>query len=132
MEKQMQAEREKRARILQSEGEKQAAINVAEGQKQKVVLESEAIQLRQVNEANGQAEAIRAVADATAEALSKVAQATQIKGGYEAVQLRVAEQMVEQFGHLAKTNNTMIVPANLSDISSLVASAMSVVKQQSK
>jgi len=132
MEKQMQAEREKRARILQSEGEKQAAINVAEGQKQKVVLESEAIQLRQVNEANGQAEAIRAVADATAEALSKVAQATQIKGGYEAVQLRVAEQMVEQFGNLAKTNNTMIVPANLSDISSLVASAMSVVKQQSK
>jgi regulator of protease activity HflC (stomatin/prohibitin superfamily) len=132
MEKQMQAEREKRARILQSEGEKQAAINVAEGQKQKVVLESEAIQMRQVNEANGQAEAIRAVADATAEALTKVAHATQMKGGYEAVQLRVAEQMVEQFGHLAKTNNTMIVPANLSDISSLVASAMSVVKQQSK
>lgn len=130
MEKQMQAEREKRARILQSEGEKQSAINVAEGQKQKVVLESEALQLRQINEANGQAEAIRAVANATAEALQKVGEATQAKGGYEAVQLRVAEQMVEQFGNLARTNNTLILPANFGDLSSMIATAMSVVKHQ--
>ncbi|MFN0016441.1 MAG: SPFH domain-containing protein [Saprospiraceae bacterium] len=131
MEKQMQAEREKRARILQSEGEKQSAINVAEGQKQQVVLESEAVQLRQINEANGQAEAIRAVASATAEALIKVAHATQEKGGFEAVQLRVAEQLVEQFGNLARTNNTLILPANFGDIASLISGAMSVVKQQS-
>lgn len=131
MEKQMQAEREKRARILQSEGEKQSAINVAEGQKQKVVLESEALQLRQINEANGQAEAIRAVADATADALMKVAAATQSKGGLEAVQLRVAEQMVEQFGNLARTNNTLILPANFGDMASMISGAMSVIKHQS-
>lgn len=131
MEKQMQAEREKRARILQSEGEKQSAINVAEGQKQQVVLQSKAIQLRQINEANGQAEAIRAVASATAEALTKVAHATQEKGGFEAVQLRVAEQLVEQFGNLARTNNTLILPANFGDIASMISGAMSVVKHQS-
>lgn len=131
MEKQMQAEREKRARILQSEGEKQSAINVAEGQKQKVVLESEALQLRQINEANGQAEAIRAVADATADALMKVAAATQSKGGLEAVQLRVAEQMVEQFGNLARTNNTLILPANFGDMASMISGAMSIIKHPS-
>lgn len=130
MEKQMQAEREKRARVLQSEGEKQSVINVAEGQKQKVVLESEAVQLRQINEANGQAEAIRAVAGATAEAINRIASAIQQPGGLEAVQLRVAEQLVEQYGKLARTNNTLIVPANFGDMASLIASAMTVVKQQ--
>jgi regulator of protease activity HflC (stomatin/prohibitin superfamily) len=129
MEKQMQAEREKRAIILKSEGEKQSAINVAEGQKQKVVLESEAVRQQQINEANGQAEAIRAVASATADGLKSVAAAVQIQGGLEAVQLRVAEQLVEQFGNLAKENNTLILPANFGDISSLIATAMSVVKQ---
>lgn len=129
MEKQMQAEREKRAIILQSEGEKQSLINVAEGQKQKVVLESEAIRQKQINEANGQAEAIREVAKATADGLRAVAQSILDQGGMEAVQLRVAEKLVEQFGHIAKQGNTLILPANFGDISSLIAAAMSVVKQ---
>lgn len=129
MEKQMQAEREKRAVILQSEGEKQSAVNVAEGQKQKVVLESEAVRQKQINEATGQAEAIRAIAGATADGLKAVAGAVQAQGGMEAVQLRVAEKLVEQFGHLAKQGNTLILPANFGDISTLIATAMSVVKQ---
>lgn len=129
MEKQMQAEREKRATILQSEGEKQSAVNVAEGQKQKVVLESEAVRQRQINEAEGQAEAIRAIAMATADGLKAVAQAIQAEGGIDAVQLRVAEKLTEQFGHLAKSTNTLILPANFGDISSLIATAMSVIKQ---
>jgi regulator of protease activity HflC (stomatin/prohibitin superfamily) len=128
MEKQMQAEREKRAIILQSEGEKQSAINVAEGQKQKVVLESEAVRQKQINEASGQAEAIRAVANATADGVKAVAAAVQANGGIEAVQLRVAEKLVEQFGNLAKQGTTLILPANFGDISSLIATAMSVVK----
>jgi regulator of protease activity HflC (stomatin/prohibitin superfamily) len=132
MEKQMQAEREKRAIILQSEGEKQSAINVAEGQKQKVVLESEAVRQKQINEATGQAEAIRAVANATADGIKAVATSVQAQGGMEAIQLRVAEKLVEQFGHLAKQANTLILPANFGDISSLIATAMSVVKQISK
>jgi regulator of protease activity HflC (stomatin/prohibitin superfamily) len=130
MEKQMQAEREKRARILQSEGEKQSAINIAEGQKQKVVLESEGIKLQQINTAEGQAEAIRAVAVATADGIKAVASSIKNEGGYEAIQLRVAEQLVEQFGKLAKTNNTLILPANFGDMASIVSSALTVVKQQ--
>ncbi|MBI5563062.1 MAG: paraslipin [Deltaproteobacteria bacterium] len=129
MEKQMQAEREKRAVVLQSEGEKQSAINRAEGQKQKVVLESEAARQRQINEALGQAEAIKAVAIATAEGLKAVATTIKAEGGMEAVQLRVAEKLVEQYGHLAKQTNTMILPANFGDMASLIATAMSVVKQ---
>ncbi|HSB07632.1 MAG TPA: stomatin-like protein [Thermodesulfobacteriota bacterium] len=131
MEKQMQAEREKRAVILQSEGEKQSAINKAEGQKQKVVLESEAVKLKQVNEAQGQAEAIKAVAQATAEGIRAVAASIKSEGGLEAVQLRVAEKLVEQFGSLAKQTNTLILPANFGDMSSLLATALSVIKQQS-
>lgn len=130
MEKQMQAERERRALILQSDGEKMAAVNVAEGQKQKVVLESEALKTRQINEAEGQAEAIKSVAEATAEGIRVVAAAIQEKGGMDAVQLKVAEQLVEQFGHLAKSTNTMILPANFGDMASMIATAMSVVKQQ--
>lgn len=130
MEKQMQAEREKRANILQSEGEKQSAINVAEGQKQKVVLESEASRQRQINEATGQAEAIRAVAEATADGLRAVSGAIKAEGGLEAVQLRVAEKFVEQFGQVAKQGTTMILPANFGDMASLIATAMSIVKQK--
>lgn len=132
MEKQMQAEREKRAVILESEGQKQSAINIAEGQKQKVVLESEGIRLRQINEASGQAEAIKSIADATAESIRKIALAIQEEGGMNAVQLRVAEQVVGQFGNLARTNNTLILPANFGDLSSVIATAMTVVKQQDK
>ena len=129
MEKQMQAERERRAVILQSEGEKQAAINQAEGQKQKVVLESEALKIRQINEAEGQASAIKAIAEANAESIRVVAAAIQDKGGIDAIQLKVAEQLVQQFGNLAKQTNTMILPANFGDMSSMVAAAMSVIKQ---
>jgi regulator of protease activity HflC (stomatin/prohibitin superfamily) len=130
MEKQMQAERERRAVILQSDGEKQAAINVAEGQKQKVVLESEGIRERQINEAQGEASAILSVAEATAESIRLVAEAIQRQGGMEAVQLRVADNLVEQFGKLARTNNTLILPANFADMGSMIAAAMTVVKHE--
>ncbi|MGC3997607.1 MAG: stomatin-like protein [Anaeromyxobacter sp.] len=128
MEKQMRAEREKRAVILTSEGERDAAINTAEGKKQQVIKESEAARQRQINEAEGQAQAILAIADATAQGLHKVAEAINAEGGVEAVQLRVAEKYVEQFGHLAKVNNTVILPATLSDVGSMVASAMNVLR----
>ncbi|GHB76166.1 SPFH domain-containing protein [Persicitalea jodogahamensis] len=130
MEKQMQAERERRAVILQSDGEKQAAINVAEGQKQKVVLESEGIRERQINEAQGEASAILSVAQATAESIRLVAASIQNDGGMEAVQLRVADNLVDQFGKLAKTNNTLILPANFADLGSLIAASMTVVKSE--
>lgn len=132
MEKQMQAERERRAVILQSDGEKQAAINVAEGQKQKVVLESEGLRLRQINEAEGEAAALRSVAEATAESIKLVANAIQTEGGIEAIQLKVAENYVEQFGKIAKAGNTLILPSNLADMGGLIATAMSVVKSEKK
>jgi regulator of protease activity HflC (stomatin/prohibitin superfamily) len=129
MEKQMRAEREKRAVILSSEGERDAAINNAEGHKQKVIKESEASRQRQVNEAEGQSQAILKVAEATAEGLRKVAEAVSQPGGVEALQLRVAEQWVREFGNLAKAGNTLVVPANLSDVSSMVALAMKVARR---
>jgi regulator of protease activity HflC (stomatin/prohibitin superfamily) len=128
MEKQMRAEREKRAVILQSEGERDAAINSAEGKKQQVIKESEAARQRQINEAEGQAQAILAVASATASGIRQVAEAISSQGGPEAVQLRVAEQYVEQFGHLAKATNTVILPANLSDVGSMIALATNVLR----
>jgi regulator of protease activity HflC (stomatin/prohibitin superfamily) len=128
MEKQMRAEREKRAVVLTSEGERDAAINSAEGKKQQVIKESEASRQRQINEAEGQANAILAIADATAQGLRKVAEAIGAPGGVEAVQLRVAEKYVEQFGHLAKVNNTVILPATLSDVGSMIAAAMNVLR----
>jgi regulator of protease activity HflC (stomatin/prohibitin superfamily) len=130
MEKQMKAEREKRALVLQSEGEREAAINRAEGDKQKVIKESEAGRQQQINEAEGQAQAILAVARATAEGIRAVAESIRQPGGLEAVQLRVAEQYVERFGELAKEGNTLILPANLADLGSMIASAMTVVKAQ--
>ncbi len=132
MEKQMQAEREKRAKVLQSEGERQSAINIADGAKQKMILESEGLRQRQINEAVGQAEAIKAIANATSEGIRVIAQAISTEGGLEAVQLRVAEKLVEQFGNLARTNNTLIVPSNFGDISSILASALTVIKQQNR
>jgi regulator of protease activity HflC (stomatin/prohibitin superfamily) len=130
MEKQMRAEREKRARILESEGHRDAAINNAEGEKQKTIKDSEARKQKQINEAEGEGSAILTVAEATAEGLRRVAEAIQAPGGYEAVQLRVAEHYIEQFGLLAKQNNTMILPANLADVASVIATAMSAVKQK--
>ena len=128
MEKQMRAEREKRAVILQSEGERDAKINEAEGEKQRVIKESEAVRQQQVNEAEGEAAAILAVAHATAEGLKKVAEALDSEGGDKAMQLRVAEDYLERFGNLAKEGNTLIVPANLSDVSSMISAATSVLK----
>jgi regulator of protease activity HflC (stomatin/prohibitin superfamily) len=133
MEKQMKAEREKRAVVLTSEGERDAKINQAEGEKQRVIKESEASKQQQINEAQGQAEAILAVATATAEGLRRVGVALSGSGGIEAMQLRVAEEYVKQFGRLAdEASSTLIVPANLSDISSMIAMATSVVKGQTK
>jgi len=129
MEKQMRAEREKRAVILQSEGERDAAINTAEGQKQQVIKASEAKKQQQINEAEGQAAAILAVAHATADGIRAVAQSIGAEGGFEAVQLRVAEQYIAQFGHLAKSANSLIVPANLGDAASMLATAMTVIKR---
>ncbi len=128
MEKQMRAEREKRAVVLTSEGERDAAINTAEGKKQQVIKESEASRQRQINEAEGHASAILAIASATSEGIRKVADAISQPGGVEAVQLRVAEQYVSEFGKLAKANNTVILPATLSDVGSMIALAMNVLK----
>ena len=129
MEKQMRAEREKRAVILASEGDRDAKINQAEGEKQRVIKESEAAKQRQINEAAGQSEAILAVATATAEGLRRVADSVSSQGGREAMQLRVAEEYVRQFGNLARTGNTLVVPANLSDIAGMVALATKVFDQ---
>jgi len=126
MEKQMRAEREKRALVLTSEGQRDAAINNAEGEKQQVIKASEAKKQQQINEAEGQAAAILSIANATAEGIRRVAAAIQTAGGPEAVQLRVAEQYLSQFGELAKTGNTLILPANLSDVGSMIALAMNV------
>ena len=129
MEKQMRAEREKRAVILTSEGERDAAINQAEGEKQQVIKASEAKKQQQINEAEGGAAAILAIAQATAEGLRKVAETIQVPGGQEAVQLRVAEQYITKFGELAKTTNTLILPATVSDVGSMIALAMSAIRQ---
>jgi regulator of protease activity HflC (stomatin/prohibitin superfamily) len=129
MEKQMRAEREKRAVILTSEGERDAKINQAEGEKQRVIKESEASRQQQINVAQGEAEAILAVATATAEGLRRVAESVSTSGGREAMQLRIAEDYVTQLGNLARTANTLVVPANLSDIASMIALATKVFDQ---
>ena len=129
MEKQMRAEREKRAVILTSEGERDAKINEAEGGKQQVIKESEAARQQKINEAEGEAEAILTVATATAEGIRRVADALQTAGGDKAMQLRIAEQYIEEFGRLAKTGNTFVIPSNLSDIASMIALATGVAKK---
>ncbi len=130
MEKQMRAEREKRAVILTSEGERDAKINQAEGEKQRVIKESEAAKQQQINEAEGEAQAILAVAAATAEGLRRVANAVIENGGSEAMQLRIAEQYIGEFGKLAKTGNTYVVPANLGDLTSMMALATDIAKRK--
>jgi regulator of protease activity HflC (stomatin/prohibitin superfamily) len=129
MEKQMRAEREKRAVILTSEGARDAAINTAEGEKQKVIKDSEGRKQQQINEAEGEAAAILAVASATAEGIRQVAEAIRQPGGMEATQLRVAEQYVSQFGQLAQKGTTMILPSNAADVASMVAQATKVLKE---
>jgi regulator of protease activity HflC (stomatin/prohibitin superfamily) len=129
MEKQMRAEREKRAVVLTSEGERDAAINEADGAKQQVIKASEAAKQQQINEAEGEAQAILAVAAATADGITRVAKAIGAPGGPAAVQLKVAQDYIEKFGELAKTNNTMILPASVADAAAMMATAMSVINQ---
>jgi regulator of protease activity HflC (stomatin/prohibitin superfamily) len=121
LEKQMRAERERRSQIALSEGERESAINVAEGHKQKVIKESEAQKLRQINEAEGKAQEITLLAGATSAGLIRIAEAINSPGGSDAVNLRIAEQYVKEFGNLAKETNTMILPTNLADIGGTVA-----------
>jgi len=129
MEKQMRAEREKRAMIAESEGERQAKINVAEADKQEAISLSEGEKMRRINEAEGRAQEIERVAAATASGLRQVAEAIQAEGGHSAVDLRIAEQYLNEFGKLAKENNTMIIPGDLSNIAGMLASLKEVVKK---
>jgi len=128
MEKQMRAEREKRATIAESEGERQAQINRAEGEKQAAIAYSEGERQKRINEAEGRSQEIEMVANATANGLKAIAESIQYKGGAEAVNLRIAEQYLKEFGKLAKENNTMIIPATLSDVAGILASANKVIQ----
>lgn len=130
MQTQITAEREKRAMVAQSEGKRQQEINLAEGAMTAAIRESEGQKQAAINNAQGQAEAILLTATATAEAIRKVAAALSEPGGMEAVNLKVAEKYVEAFGNIAKQGNTLILPGDLSNMGALVATAMSVVKQQ--
>lgn len=130
MEKQMRAVREKRALIAESEGEKQAKINRAEGDKQELIERSEGEKQRRINEADGRATEIEKVAQATAKGIREIATAINEEGGINAVNLRVAEQYITEFGKLAKSTNSLIIPSDLSDTASMIASAMTVIKDQ--
>jgi regulator of protease activity HflC (stomatin/prohibitin superfamily) len=121
MEKQMRAEREKRATIAESEGNRQARINVSEGLRQEAIMVSEGEKRRLINEAEGRAQQIELVAQATAKGFREVASALQDKGGLDAMNLRIAEKYIEEFGKLAKSNNTMILPSNVADLAGIVA-----------
>lgn len=132
MEKQMRAVREKRATIAESEGDKQAKINRAEGDKQEMIERSEGEKTKRINEAIGRAEEIERVAAATANGIREIAAAMNEEGGMNAVNLRVAEQYINAFGKLAGTNNSIIVPSNLSDLTGMISTAMTVIKDQSK
>ncbi len=129
MEKQMRAEREKRALIAESEGDKQAKINRAEGDKQEAIARSEGEKQRRINEAAGTAAEIEMVAVATAKGITEIAKSINEEGGMNAVNLRIAEQYLQEFGKLAKTNNSMIVPADLSDIAGIISSITSVLNK---
>jgi len=131
MEKQMRAEREKRATIAESEGDRQAKINRAEGDRQEMIARSEGEKQKRINEAEGRAVEIQRVAEATAEGLKKIGAAINEKGGAEAVNLRIAQQYLDEFGKLAKTNNTMIIPSDLADIAGVIKTASSVLKTPS-
>ncbi|MEE8398577.1 MAG: stomatin-like protein [Desulfobacterales bacterium] len=132
MEKQMRAVREKRATIAESEGEKQAKINRAEGDRQELIERSEGEKQKRINEADGRAAEIEKVATATAKGIREIALAINEEGGLNAVNLRVAEQYITEFGKLAKTSNSLIIPANLSDTAGIIATAMTVIKDQKR
>jgi regulator of protease activity HflC (stomatin/prohibitin superfamily) len=130
MQRQITAEREKRALIASSEGRMQEQINIATGARNAAIQESEGEMQAAINVAQGEAEAIKAIAAANAEAIARVARAVELPGGMQAVNLKVAEKYVDAFAGIAKTGNTLIVPSNMADLSSLIAGAMSVVKSQ--
>jgi regulator of protease activity HflC (stomatin/prohibitin superfamily) len=128
MQAQITAEREKRALIAASEGRRQEQINIATGEREAFIARSEGEKQAEINKAQGEAAAITAVAEATAEAIRKIAAAIQQPGGEQAVQLKVAERAVEAYGQLARTTNTMIVPGNMTEVSALIGSAMTLMK----
>jgi regulator of protease activity HflC (stomatin/prohibitin superfamily) len=130
MQAQITAEREKRALIAASEGRKQEQINIATGEREAYIARSEGQRQAEINNAQGQAAAITAVADATAGAITKIAEAIRSPGGEQAVQLKVAEKAVEAYAQLAQKNNTMIVPGNMSEVSALIATAMTLLKSK--
>ena len=132
MQAQITAEREKRALIAASEGRKQEQINIATGEREAQIARSEGEKQATINRAQGEAASVQTIAAATAEAIERIALAMQSPGGMDAVNLKVAEKYVEAFAGLAKTGNTLIVPANMSDISGLIASAMTTVKATQK
>jgi regulator of protease activity HflC (stomatin/prohibitin superfamily) len=132
MQAQITAEREKRALIASSEGRKQEQINIATGAREAAIAKSEGDKQAQINVALGEASAIVAIADATAKAVRQVGEAIREPGGIEAVNLKVAERYIDAFSGLAKANNTLIVPANLGDVSTLISTAMTVVKGQAQ
>ncbi len=132
MEKQMRAEREKRATIAESEGDRQAKINRAEGDRQEMIARSEGEKQKRINEAEGRAIEILKVAKATANGIREIASAINEKGGINAVNLRIAEQYLNEFGKLAKTNNSIIIPSNLSDIAGMIKAASSVIKDKTE
>lgn len=128
MEKFMKAEREKRANIAESEGLRDAEINKAEGDKQAIIAQSEAEKQKRINEAEGKASEITLVAEATALGIERIANSIQTAGGSEAVNLRIAEQYIKEFGNLAKETNSIIIPSNLSDISGMLATFSKVIQ----
>ena len=132
MEKQMRAEREKRATIAESEGDRQAKINRAEGDRQEMIARSEGEKQKRINEAEGRAIEILKVAEATANGIREIASAINEKGGVNAVNLRIAEQYLDEFGKLAKTNNSIIIPSDLSDIAGMIKAASSVIKDRTE
>ena len=129
MEKQMRAEREKRAMIAESEGERQAKINRAEGERQEAIALSEGERMRKINEAEGKAKEILLVAEAQAEGIRQVAAAIGAEGGLESVNMQLAQQYLTQFGNLAKAGNTMIIPSDLADVAGVIKACTSIVKK---
>jgi len=128
MEKQVRAEREKRALIAESEGERQAKINRADGDRQEAIARSEGEKMKRINEAQGSAQEILLVAEATASSVRQVAAAINERGGADAVNLRLAEQYIGEFGRLARTGNTMIIPTDLANVAGFIKAASSVLK----
>ncbi|ASQ90020.1 paraslipin [Prosthecochloris sp. GSB1] len=132
LEKQMRAEREKRAAIAESEGQRQSKINIAEGERQQAIALSEGEKQKRINEAEGRAKEIELVSIATAEGIRKIAETINEPGGNDAVNLRVAEQYIKEFGNLAKESNTIIIPSTLSDVAGMVGSLTSLIKTTGK